>query len=526
MRVRGSEASRNALLSGKFVLGFAFAVIPATAAASILSPGLIARQTTYFNAMEDEPVVNAVPNSESARWLQANIPLFESPDADFDEIYYFRWWAMRKHLRKAPDGSPALANWQGCVFTEFINRASPVSSALGHHLMEGRWLHDPRYHDDYMRYWLRGAGGKPIPQFHNYSQWAHHALYQRYLVNLDREFLLSLLDELVADYRQWEAERQLASGLFWQYDVRDAMEESISGSRTKKNIRPTINSYMYGNAQALAAMARLAQREELAREFAGKAETLRRLTMESLWHAGAKFFEVRLEDGSPAEVREQIGFIPWYFHLPESNRGCEIAWAQFVDPHGFRAPFGITTAERRHPAFRSHGIGTCEWDGAVWPYATSQTLTALANVLRDYPAAPVTRRDYFDALVTYARSHRFEGKPYIGEYQDEVTGAWLKGNNPRSRWYHHSTFADLVISGLVGLRPRADGIIDVNPLLPEETWPWFCLDNVKYHGRVLTIIWDRDGRRYGRGAGLSVLVNGTEVARSKRLEPITGRLTE
>ena len=26
----------------------------------------------------------------------------------------------------------------------------------------------------------------------------------------------------------------------------------------------------------------------------------------------------------------------------------------------------------------------CEWDGAVWPFATSQTLGALANVLRDY----------------------------------------------------------------------------------------------------------------------------------------------
>lgn len=496
----------------------------AAAAPVVLSPDVIDRHVAYFNAMEDEPVVNAVPNAEAAAWLRANIPLFESPDAEFDEIYYFRWWALRKHLRKAPDGSPPLAHWQGHVFTEFINRASPVSSALGHHLMEGRWLHDSRYHDDYVRYWLRGAGGKPIPQFHQYSQWMHHALYQRYLVNQDGEYVVSLLDELVADYRQWEAERQLPGGLFWQFDVRDAMEESISGSRTKRNVRPTINSYMYGNAQALAAIARLAGRDELAREFAARAEALRRQTAAALWDDAMKFFVVQREDGTRAAVREAIGYIPWYFGLPEPSRGYEVAWLQFTDPDGFRAPYGLTTAERRHPAFRSHGIGTCEWDGAVWPFATSQTLTALANVLRDYPQPPITRTGYFDALITYARSHRFDGKPYIGEYLDEVTGAWLKGNHPRSRWYHHSTFADLVISGLAGLRPRADDVVAVHPLLPEEGWPWFCLDHVKYHGRILTILWDRDGRRYGRGAGLIVLADGEEIGRSPRLERVIGTL--
>ena len=59
---------------------------------------------------------------------------------------------------------------------------------------------------------------------------------------------------------------------------------------------------------------------------------------------------------------------------------------------------GLTTAERRHPAFRSHGVGTCEWDGAVWPYATTQTLVALANVLRNYQQNYVSKKDYFDAL--------------------------------------------------------------------------------------------------------------------------------
>ena len=443
-------------------LAAAILVAPASSATPvILKHELVARHVARFNAMEDEPIVNLVANAGAARWLETNIPRFECPDAEVEEIYFSRWWALRKHLRRPPDG-PGAGAATGHVFTEFINRAEPVSSALGHHLMEGRWLRDSRYYDDYVRWWLRSNGGKPHARLHHYSQWLADALYQRYLVTHDRAFVVSLLDELVADYRQWEAEKQLPGGLFWQYDVRDAMEESISGSRTKKNVRPTINSYMFGNAQAIAAIARLANRPALAEEFAARAATLRRLTQEKLWNAGAKFFEVRREDGAFADVREAIGFIPWYFKLPEFGRGCEVAWAQLRDEQGFRAPFGITTAERRHPQFRSHGVGTCEWDGAVWPFATSQTLTALANVLRDYPSAGVTPADYFDAFRTYVRSHRMDGKPYIGEYLDEKTGAWLKGDHPRSRWYHHSTFADLLIGGVVGLRPRDDDVVEVS----------------------------------------------------------------
>ncbi|MEI7432381.1 MAG: glycoside hydrolase, partial [Betaproteobacteria bacterium] len=110
------------------------------------------------------------------------------------------------------------------------------------------------------------------------------------------------------------------------------------------------------------------------------------------------------------------------FKLPDTGTNCAAAWPQLTNSQGFRAPVGITTAERRHPQFRSHGVGTCEWDGAVWPFATSQTLYALANVLRDYKQSTVTSDDYFDGFLNYVHSQHSDGKPYIGEYLDEVTG--------------------------------------------------------------------------------------------------------
>jgi len=66
--------------------------------------------------------------------------------------------------------------------------------------------------------------------------------------------------------------------------------------------------------------------------------------------------------------------------------------------------------------------------------------------------------------------------------------------------------------------------VEVNPLLPASTWDWFCLDGVPYHGHLLTILWDRDGRRFGRGAGLRLLADGRLIARAAKLQRITGKL--
>ena len=127
-------------------------------------------------------------------------------------------------------------------------------------------------------------------------------------------------------------------------------------------------------------------------------------------------------------------------------------------------------------------------------------------------------------FLTYVHSQHADGKPYLGEYLDEVTGDWINGKSGRSRHYNHSTFADLLITGVVGLRPRADDMVEVFPLLPDATWDWFCLDGVKYHGHLLTVIWDKDGARYHRVPGLMVLADGKQIAQAVKLERITGKL--
>lgn len=489
----------------------------------ILTKTKLKNYTAYFNAIDTETVKNYVVDSDAYKWLSGNVPLFECPDSAIEKIYYFRWWTFRKHLVKTPDG------W---VFTEFITNVkwageyNTVASAIGHQVYEGRWLYDPEYVKGYINFWLYDDPKQKKQHFHSFSSWIDNAAYNFYLVHPDKSFLTHDLAALDKDYRRWEGERQLKDKLFWQFDVKDAMEESISGGRHVKNVRPTINSYMYGNADALAKMSAIVGNDSLAANYRQKAALLKKLVQDSLWNDSAKFFEVKKPNGQFANVREELGFIPWYFNLPDDKAKYADQWEQLTNPKGFDAPWGITTAERRSPFFRTHGSGhSCEWDGAVWPFATTQTLKGLANLLTNYKNHDdMTPKVFYDELHKYAMSHIKRGKPYVGEYQDEKTGEWLKGDNPRSKFYNHSGFCDLVISDLIGLKPRPDNILEVHPLVPEGQWNWFCLDKVKYHGHFISILWDKDGSRYHRGKGFSIYEDGRRILHSRELKPVSVRM--
>ena len=488
-----------------------------------------------FNENDEELYVRHISNEMAWEFIKANIPLFECPDKDIERTYYFRWWTYRKHIKNTPDGF---------VITEFLpevpwaGKHNTISCPAGHHFYEGRWLHDAKYLNDYAVFWFRG-GGSP----RSYSFWAADALWARYLVNMDKNLVTDLLDDLIKNYEGWEIERLEPDGLFRQIDDRDGMEVSIGGSGK----RATINSYMYGDAVAIAKIALLAGRKNIAEQFQEKARNLKTLVQTRLWDDKAKFFKTLPRDAETlVDVRELHGYTPWYFNLPDAGRDYEVAWKQLMDPKGFYAPFGPTTTEQRHPGFKiSYEDHECQWNGPSWPMSTAVTLTSMANVLNNYEQEAVSRTDYFETLKIYTKCHRLkrqDGKivPWIDENLNPYTGDWIartrlkswkdgtwsdsKGGKERGKDYNHSSYCDLIISGLVGLRPQPGDIIEVNPLVPAGMWDWFCLDNVLYHGRIITILWDKTGAKYGKGKGLRVFADGKEIIQSETISRLTGQL--
>lgn len=479
-------------------------------------------------------------------WYGANIPFFECPERDIQTTYYYRWELLTKHLTY---GSPN----SGYSFTEFIDRPfwsgayGAISCPAGHQLYEARWLRDPRYSRDYARYWYRTPGAQP----RNYSTWLADAVWAVHRVHPDDGFMVGMLPDMKNNHEGWEKRHFAADvGLFWQNGHDDGMEFNINSRQTKDILRgapgyrPTMNAYMYADALAIARASELAGDAAAAAAYRAKAAGIKENLQKKLWDPRRRFFfhmfrrdeeadghkvsaltlthQTGRHAGSP-HGRELIGYVPWQFSMPDSGKGYEAAWAKLLDKDGFAAPFGPTTVERNDPMFLLKKT-CCWWSGQSWPYATSQTLKAMANLLQDYEQAVVTREDYARLLLAFARTHRKNGKPYLAEACHPDTGSFEghDGHN-HSEHYFHSSFNDLVITGLAGLRAQDGGILEVRPLAP-ASWDYFALWNVPYKGRLVGVFWDRSGSRYNLGKGLRLLVDGKEVASSEKLAPLSAPL--
>lgn len=190
-------------------------------------------------------------------WCKANAPAFESPDPEIDTTYYYRWELLTKHLTYASTAT-------GYTFTEFLDRPfwsgryGAISCPAGHQLYEARWLKDPRYARDYARYWFQTPGAQP----RSYSTWTADAVWAAHLVHPDDRFVTGLLPDLVRNYEGWEKSHfEPAVGLFWQTGHDDGMEYNINSRQTRDALRgapgfrPTLNSYLWADARAIARVA-------------------------------------------------------------------------------------------------------------------------------------------------------------------------------------------------------------------------------------------------------------------------------
>jgi hypothetical protein len=172
-------------------------------------------------------------------------------------------------------------------------------------------------------------------------------------------------------------------------------------------------------------------------------------------------------------------------------------------------------------------------------------LTGLANLLNTQNQNCISKNDYFKLLQIYAKCQyltKDDGKvvPWIDENINPFTGDWIsrtrlktwenggwsnaKGGVERGKDYNHSTYCDLIISGLIGIRPQEGGILAVNPLLPEGVWDYFCLEDVIYHGKSITILYDKTGTKYNKGKGLMIFVDGKRKASSPNLSLLKCKL--
>lgn len=509
-----------------------------TAPAPLSDPNeVVDRYVSTFNRHDEELYPQAIPNSGAAEWMKREVPFFGCADKQLERVWYFRWWTFRKHIVDTPEGR---------IVSEFLpdvywaGARNSINDAAGHHIADARWLRDgDKLVRSYAKFWFEGPGDEL-----SYSSWLVDAVVSYAETRDDRALAIELLDDFVHFYYTVEERNMTRYGLFWSFDDRDAMEDSISGS----GLRPTLNSYMAANARAIAKTAGWAGRDELASEFNDKADELTRLIREKLWDEDGKFFKVIPLDSKDDElkstdfadvdpsrnVREAIGYIPWVFGLADDSN--EEAWSFLDDPAHFAGAIGIRTAEATHPRYMNHeSAHECQWNGPCWPFATTQTLEAMIEEIRSGRKA-LSSGDFLRELHRYAAIHTRETDDgdivdWIDENLDADTGSWIsrdqleawgwredKGGYERGKDYNHSAFADLIVSGLAGVHVE-DDVLTVAPLGVGRRMPYWRLLGLPVGDVAVDIFYDFEGDHYGHGPGLTVvLADGREVHGEQRVE--------
>ncbi|KAH8783187.1 six-hairpin glycosidase [Diaporthe sp. PMI_573] len=499
-------------------------------------------QSTPLNATE---ICTSYFGNDAA-WYIPRIPLFQSSDSQLNDVYYYRWNIFRAHQRDLG------AN--GYISTEFIDDVSwelfpfaSLNDATGFHLGEGRWLRDRRFAHDYVDFMY-----KLHPETSTYGNDRHFSeaiadsSWRVFLVDGDLGAISQHLDAMKTIYEQWYDHFDSSKGLYWVEPLADATEYTISsidasgaqdGFTGGESFRPSINSYMYANAKAIASIAALTGDSATEQLYTTRADWLQGNFTTSMWNSTFEHFIDRFKvDNQYVKYwdfirgRELVGLVPWTFDfVPASTPEVDYnaAWKHALATDELRGEAGLRTVEPSYEYYMRQyrydgvsGLRECQWNGPIWPFQTTQALGAMSNLLDHYEQSVITTGDYVDLLRQYTQLH-FDSAGVLNLEEDYYpnNGSALVGL-ARSPHYFHSGYVDLILSGLVGIRPRADDSLEVNPLV-DDSISWFRVDNVPYHGHDVSVQWDADGSHFGGSAGLVIEVDGAEVASSPTLARLT-----
>jgi len=518
-------------------------------------------------------VAALVPNGEGGDAWYNSVPRFACSDAAVTALYYYRCWLMRRHIVEHADiGLALISEFDSKEQLYWAGARNSIVCASDHHINEARWIKGQRAAKDHLRFLLTDPGAQP----RNYSSALAASALAIAEVEGDASHAIGLLDALVVNHRGWIEGRieyphdngfDAARGLYWnggrnssgEYNLASAqLNEPLRGIQGYKirggvGYRPDINADMHADLTAIAQIARLSGRAEIAAEFAARALTLKARANEDLWDPHRGFFMHRwLRDeyadgdrhGAPSieagsfiwqtngrtsglghqphaegrgKGRELVGLLPWYRGLASDDAERVSAWDALIDPEVFAAPFGPTTAERTDPWFSVQF--DCRANGNSFPLVTSRVINALANLLNDYDHhGRMNSAVYRHVFATYVRTQSRDGLPYLAEFHHPDDDVWVV-DRPIGMHYFHSSFIDLLITGMLGLRPRKDDLLELNPLV-ETAWPFFVIEDIHYHGHNITIAFDETGSKLG-WSGFAVFVDDKLRWHSEQPKPLS-----
>lgn len=159
---------------------------------------------------------------------------------------------------------------------------------------------------------------------------------------------------------------------------------------------------------------------------------------------------------------------------------------------------------------------------------------AVREALRNYdPEGKYITPEYAARLLDWMAWSIYPGGDTRVANQAEYYSNWnaaaktYNRNNPNHVMLGNMNY--IYVEDMGGIQPRSDDKVELWPI--DLGYDHFMVNNLRYHGHDLTIVWDEDGSHYGLGEGYSLFIDGERKATADALgrfvyDPATNEIAE
>jgi hypothetical protein len=486
------------------------------------------------------------------RWAE-DIPYIDVPDPAIEKAIVYRWWGERYN---SLDTNESGYVYQYPTTIEGVNLyQNSVVLTQPMHLQDTKWIRNP-----YLAYGQilnvgELSGSSAFLDSPGHTSWNNH--YSQYLGTAGLEAYNVYgggpeIAERFASYFEGDGVGQLEhydgnDDKLIAYDTNympgndsDAItfgyprvNASAPGARTIE--RPE-SAYVWGAFDAAAQLYEQAGADEAkVAEMQTTADEIQTAVLDRLWSEEMRMFLAGTSHGAQAAASSGSGTNPLSAAerdlIPAKESNLYDIYAEGLipkeDAETYVDGFRFLRYGDNFPIFPFYTAN--QYDRAKFGIGGSNNFSninftvqyrAVRAALRDYdPEQKYITPEYAAKLLDWMAWSIYPNGDARVANQSEYYSNWnpatktFNRNNPNHVMLGNMNY--IYVEDMGGMRPRADDKIELWPI--DLGYDNFMVNNLRYHGKDLTIVWDEDGSEYGLGAGYSLFIDGERKATADAL---------
>ncbi|MCC2031481.1 discoidin domain-containing protein [Microbacterium sp. BWT-G7] len=486
------------------------------------------------------------------RWAQ-DIPYIDVPDAAIEKALVYRWWGERYN---SLDTNESGYVYQYPTTIEGVNLyQNSVVLTQPMHLQDTKWIRNP-----YLAYGQilnvgELSGSSAFLDSPGHTSWNNH--YSQYMGTAGLEAYNVYgggpeIAERFATYFEGDGKGQLEhydgnDDMLIAYDTNympgndsDAItfgyprsNASAPGARTIE--RPE-SAYVWGAFDAARQLyAQAGADEAKVDEMATTADQIQTAVLDRLWSGETRMFLAGTSHGAQSAPSSGTGTNPLSAAerdlIPAKESNLYDIYAEGLipkeDAETYVDGYRFLRYGDNFPIFPFYTAN--QYDRAKFGIGGSNNFSninftvqyrAVRAALRDYdPEQKYITPEYAARLLDWMAWSIYPNGDARVANQAEYYSNWNQAaktynrNNPNHVMLGNMNY--IYVEDMGGIRPRADDKIELWPI--DLGYENFMVNNLRYHGKDLTIVWDEDGSEYGLGAGYSLFIDGERKATADAL---------